>query len=294
MNTWNGCRKIAVGDWVDEKGVQFGFSDFYNGGRPYSFLASPEGFKRSLVWGEGYTKRYFGESGQWTTETVFSETGKNIWEGFEGKSLLIVGGGPSANSEKWHNVKTDLLWSCNHFFKHPILSQRKIDLFAIGNEVDLMDKDLQVNMKKFGSVGCFETTNRPKKEMGWFQEKFPNQVVWGHTRYRSQIGVMPRLILLALFSGVKDISFVGMDGCPTVTEIHAFEGVKEPQGSPAKKGSLDVFKQQYTLFWDYVLNYLKPEASFTNLGEGVVGNLTTDISKEFFKSNKERESNDSI
>ena len=132
------------------------------------------------------------------------------------------------------------------------------------------------------TVVCFETTNRPGKEMQKFKSMFPEQCVYAHTRYRSKIGVVPRLICIAIFLGFKKIAFVGMDGLPEKGIPHAFEENKVPQGSPNFKGAYDAFRRQYVLFWDYVLNTLVHDIEFVNLGEKEDSNMTAELSKKGF------------
>ena len=35
---------------------------------------------------------------------------------YQGKEILIIGGGPSTIDVKWENIKTDFVWSCNDFY----------------------------------------------------------------------------------------------------------------------------------------------------------------------------------
>ena len=106
------------------------------------------------------------------------------------------------------------------------------------------------------------------------------------TRYYGWIGANWRQMILALFLGFKEIYFVGMDGYSwknPVHEIpHSFEPGKVPKGGPMKLGAHEAFKQHLIIFWNYVLNRLKPDVRFYNLGEFTDENMTSYISKKHF------------
>ena len=89
---------------------------------------------------------------------------------------------------------------------------------------------------------------------------------------------------MAIFLGVKDISFVGMDGLAQGEKLgdncpHSFESDKRWNGTV----DYDVYRRHYVMLWDYVLNWLRPhDIKFQNLGEGHPSNQTTDISRQMF------------
>lgn len=278
--------------WYDLKSkVCFGHGQTYTSDRPeHSFLATQKDFLKHPIWGLPYVNKAFVPFLGGTLEL----TSEYIWQNhsalgqFVGKSIMIVGAGPSAMNYNWQKIKYDYLWSCNHFFQSTLLSEENVSLFAIGNEVDTSKNNQMLTkyMKKnVNSIACFETTSRKGPLMADFQRRFPSQVMYAHTRYRSKIGTVPRLICLAVLMGASKVYVVGMDGIPTGAP-HAFEPGKKPKGSPIMAGASDRFRRQYVILWDYLLNVLGSKVEFYNLGEGQEGNLSTDISRQEFPLNR--------
>jgi hypothetical protein len=224
----------------------------------------------------------FGDKYVKNKEYIYQNT-KHLTK-YSGKSLMIIGAGPSTLETEWWKIKTDYVWSCNHFFLHPRLAKTQVDLFGISNELRInKNQDLKAYMKRFpSSTAYFETTSRPVPQIMKFNAKFPNRSCYAHTRYRSKIGAMPRLLCLATFLGASKIYFVGMDGLPTRTTVHAFQPGKKLKGASIREDAPNIFRRQYVTFWDYMLNMVKSSTQFVNLGEGVAGNLSTDISREHF------------
>ena len=314
MKTWNDCELVRLNGkvvteneealkayrqyifgasqenvWYDQRvGMCFGPQQNYaSAPKEYSFLAPRDRFVQNRIWGQSYIRRAFEPvlGGNYSTSSEgFYQTHSSLKK-YRDKTILIVGAGPSTNAVDWESLPVDYTWSCNHFFLNDKLSKRKVDLFAVGNEVDTTPANRELNdyLKRFPeSVACFETTNRPAAQMKDFKRRFPEQCFYAHTRYRSQIGAVPRLIVLASMLGCKSIYFVGMDGFPKQETEHAFQPGKKPKGSPCFAGAYDKFRRQYVVFWDYMVHTLAPHTEFQNLGEGVESNLTTDISRQEF------------
>jgi len=205
-----------------------------------------------------------------------------------GKTVLIVGAGPSTSAIDWKAVNYDQLWSCNHFFQNKHLGQKKVDLWVPTDEVDIISNKIlaQYLAKNPSSTCClYPTRSRDLDYLKLAKTKIPNMTYF-HTRYRSKIGIMPRLILLAIFGGAKDILFVGMDGLPTRSMQHAFEQNKVPKGSAAHIGAINMFKTQYVQLWDYILFSLKAKNNLFNLGENIDSNLSADVSRSRFPLNR--------
>ena len=73
-----------------------------------------------------------------------------------------------------------------------------------------------------------------------------------------------------------------MDGIQAEHIPHSFEPGKAPDRYATLSGALRHRERQFVLLWDYILNVLKPDTNFYNLGEGVEYNLSTDISRKEF------------
>jgi len=274
--------------WLDcLRGTLFGHGFTQNRiPEEYSFFSDEGEFLTHKKWGKRYVNSHFtpvfGPKYTKKREIIYQDT--SVLKKYEGKSVLIVGAGPSAVQVDWSKVKTDYVWSCNHFFLYPKLANRLVNLFMISNEVQInKDQKLEAYMRKFPeSTALFETTSRAKEHIALFNKRFPGRSTYVHSRYRSKLGSMPRLICLAVSLGVRDVYFVGMDGLPTKATPHAFQPGKRLKGAPTKEGAPDIFRRQYVIFWDYILNVMNAQTEFYNLGEGTESNLSSDISVKMF------------
>ena len=93
------------------------------------------------------------------------------------------------------------------------------------------------------------------------------------TRYRSRLGVGARLIILAILMGVKNIYISGMDGYDVNSKLtHAFEEGKaiprwitnfnKTGSSKVKNSGTTLQRQQFVVFWDYILSNLSKKYDF--------------------------------
>ena len=214
---------------------------------------------------------------------------EKLKEKYEGKDILLIGGGPSTVETDWQekSFNFDYVWSCNMFFKNSIFNKLKVDLSAIGPTVNLFDEELIQYTKDNKMSIALEAGISPfrsQEELKKIKSLFPEQVEYFHTRYFSKLGTLPRMLCWASFFKVKNIYVVGMDGYPGKTGnkyIHAFEGNKTDHGG--RIFSYDLHRRQYAMLWDYLLNMIEGSVTtFHNLGEGHPGNQTTDISKKEF------------
>ena len=210
---------------------------------------------------------------------------------YKGKKILIVGGGPTTNQCQWQNLDFDYVWSCNYFYQHPILKKIGTNLAFIGQEVDLRDGEFLNHCINNNTHVVFEPSGRITTTGGGLNINKIVDIPDSHhmccfTRYYGWIGANWRQMILALFLGVKEIYFVGMDGYSFKTNPknipHSFQPGKEPKGGPMKPGAEEAFKQHLIIFWNYVLNELKPETKFYNLGEFSEDNMSRHISKKYF------------
>ena len=250
-------------------GIDADVIDYYYGDKSFETLAGRH-FKKKMP---NLSKRNLIRN-----KEVFY-TYLNGLDKFKGSSILFVGGGPTTNKVKdWEKTKTDYVWSCNHFYLHPKLSEMNVDFITLGNEVDLSKNNKQLTnyMKIHNTLCVFEDIRNNEIE---FESRFPERCLYMYNKYRSKIGTVPRILILAAVLGVKEISFVGMDGLnKDGSANHSFELGKAPRGTRG----YDLFRRQYVVFWDYMLNHLNMGIKFHNLGEGHIENMTTSISSQEF------------
>ena len=273
--------------WFDtEDKICFGSEqDFYSKPNDFSFFSKKGQLQSNSKWGLEHVMNYlgtvFGTNISCNDEYIIQN--KDEFKKFEGKTILMVGGGPSTSDIDWKKpeLEYDYVWSCNNFFLNPLFEELGCDLCALGPTVDLQDDLLIEHLNKNNTMALFEAGISPfrkKEEFEKFASKHEN-VSYFHLRYFSKLGTIARLMCLANFLKVKKVYFIGMDGFPGV-DGNKFEGAeKTHQG---RKFSYDLHKRQYVLLWDYLLNELDSKIEFQNLGEGHPANQSTDISKKNF------------
>jgi len=255
-----------------------------------SFQADKPNFLKFLKMGDpfvvGAVKNLSQEKFKFTQEMAFQNF--DYLEKYKGSKILIMGAGPSFKSD-FDTSGYDFIWSCNHFYKHEKTKKFDIDLVTLGNENDLYDKQLHNYLETGNTIVCFENKYTKTEEMGMMKKKYPNRVFWALTRYHSRIGSVPRLACIAIALGASKIGFVGMDGFvpSSMRPEHgnsAFEPSKGPSGtiedSSSETETSLLYKEQYLVFWDYILHDLGKNTQFFNLGHGHPCNLTTQVLSE--------------
>jgi len=233
-------------------------------------------------------------------DTKFTANGDFIIENFEeekkkykDKSVLIIGGGPSASDVDFSNLSTDFVWASNNFFLNDKFSDIKLDSLAVTPYMNISSSNQAFTnfLEKNNQTRIFFETERGDHEKDWhsmyrFFLNNPNQSFLYGVRYRSKLGITPRQICLAIFLGIKDIYVVGFDGVTKAKNRHAFEETKESPdwlkraiakgfGSPQ-----DYEITQFVQFWNYIY-LLKNRYDFNiiNLAENIDYNLSSEITK---------------
>ena len=265
--------------------------DFYANPGDFSFFSQKESFSTKPHWGAEHLQRYlppiFGEDASNTTQYViqdFDELKK-----YEDKTILMIGGGPSAKDVDWKNmdIEYDYVWSCNNFYLNSEMNEFGVSLAFLGPPVDLESKELQAYVNENKTTCVFEAGISPfrrPEEFELFKEACPDRSCYIHQRYFSKLGTVARMVCLGTFLRAKKIYFVGMDGFPGKDGNkyeHVFEGPKKDHGG--RLFSYDLHRRQYVLLWDYLLNTLEDYGTeYQNLGEGHPANQSSDISKKEF------------
>ena len=284
--------------WFDETtqtcfGIDMTFDNYRN---MAAMLTSPNNFLEDRSHGYGFMspfyRKIYPEAVALTEEYVVARM--PMLQKFAGSKILIVGAGPSTKLTKWEDYEYDYLWSCNHFFRYDDLASKKLDLVSLGNELSLQNDDLKKYLRKSPGTMCIfdARISRSEEDVANFDKRYPARSTYYYTRYFGRVGTMTRLICLATFLGASEVAFVGMDGAPKdqakVTNS-VFEPSKEAGGPNKGPSEYNFSRIQYTMFWDYILNYLRPQTKYQNIGETYLNNLTADISKQNFKLEKNYE-----
>ena len=64
---------------------------------------------------------------------------RSVFKDYAGKKILLIGGGDSTNNMDWDKLEDyDYVWSVNHFFLHPVLKDKKVDLIYVQPDTELL------------------------------------------------------------------------------------------------------------------------------------------------------------
>ena len=272
------------------------FNEFRMFGKDQNFYTTRKRFFEHCK--AHYLKDFYGNSSVFNGRQVIGDqnsdflyTNPEVFEKYKGKSVMIVGGGPSTRDVAWENLEADYIWTCNEFYKNEKFANKKVDLVSLAPLVD--DRLLGSRLEQ-----CF-VDNRdliaafPADRSGFsstpvldFAAKYPQQSCLYHTRYGSVLGTMNRLICLAIYAGARKIYFVGMDGrnvCESNGDLlHAFDGNKPVPTWYQRYG--DRFQiRQFVVFYDYLLTlqqHFGYNFEIYNLGEGHEHNVSTNFTKQ--------------
>lgn len=270
--------------WYDKiEDVCFGEEkDFYCNPTEFSFFSRKEGFLSNEAWGSEHVQKRFGNflGDETKTSDDYIIQNNSGLEKFKDKTIMVVGGGPSAKDHEWKDEEYDYIWSCTKFYLNEDIVNDKLALVSIGGNVDLKDEDFLSALEKTGAMCGFECGVSPFKqphEIVEFKNKFGDKVFYFHPRYFSKLGSAARLICLAAFLGAKEVKFVGFDGDP-VGQKHAFEDNKINDEVWRNNKTPSLYRRQMVLFWEYMSKF---DIKYTNLGEGHPNNLSTEITRKY-------------
>jgi len=182
------------------------------------------------------------------------------------ESVLIIGGGPSTNNIDFSDFRDMPVWTMNNYYKNSLFDQfNNIQVATFLDEVDVFSNDaLWKRVNDQNTIIFQEITDYGPEKINYIKEK-ANYSTYFHTRYRSKLGVGPRLMVAAILLGIKNIYFCGFDGYNTnSSDNHSFETGK---GLPnwLKKAGPSCQDRQFMMLWDYVLNDLKLGRAFRTI-----------------------------
>lgn len=212
-----------------------------------------------------------------------------------GKSIILVGGGPSTIDRAWEKLDVDYIWTCNNFYTNSKLDNKKIDLVSLSNRVELDCKEFLSRINDVDQI-VFEPIHFHEKlntnEFNTFYNKYKNKINFFDTRFQNKSGTIARLAVLALMTGAENVYIVGLDGHPWskgFKQRHAFRpgwkwGWDERRNKPEAEWDYKVIKKD----WNDMAIYLKEIAdryntNLYNLGEGLEYNMFSKYSSKNFK-----------
>ena len=187
---------------------------------------------------------------------------------YPGKTLMLVGAGPSCLQDSWKSIKFDFVWSMNQFYRSDTFKDVKVDLAMIMGETNLSDDQLLQKVSFDDTLLGFESHDR------WLGYSFDDDKNYFcmHTNFYGKIGVGARMKIFAAEMGFKQIYFTGFDGPEQIfLGNHAFEPGKKTLPSifnNQKEETVSMHhKMQYDHLWDLIKSQY-PKAKFSNLGGG--------------------------
>tara|TARA_Y100001938_G_scaffold151064_1_gene245614 strand:- start:1845 stop:3845 length:2001 start_codon:yes stop_codon:yes gene_type:complete len=276
--------------WLDKRNsVLFGADESYENTNGYDtcFLTKEDKFLVDLKYGlEKY--RNFSREGYRihdvikNTEFICERT--PFVDSVNGKSVLVIGSGPSAKDFDITKAKEyDQVWVCNDFYKSENLKNLKVDLYYISNECQGLRETIDFVKNNENVNCCFDTTvNRDLQLTIKYKKEFPRRTFLFSTRLFTTIGTSQRLMALAAHLKASKIAFVGVDGKLEKEfedgECYTSHGnIKKhlPKGQNYSSQN-----REYVLFWEYMTEKFDHDIEYENLGFKYASNVT----KEIFKS----------
>ena len=265
-----------------------------------SFLTSKENFLEHQRWGVSHAvNNYAGFINKpahfVANDDIYYEKTKETEE-VKGKTILILGAGPSTDLCDWQDIECDQVWSCNHFYNHPEIKKTKLSMIYLNNEVSMANENLKNYVEEFSPTCALDMSISLKHQyLRSFALNKSKTFIFGQRMFLSS-GAMPKLISLATLLGAAKIYFCGMDGW-TEEQIksknagtHAFQNKKPLNISP--NYTYDFQRRETVVFWDYLLNVIGKDVQYINLGEIYENNMSSDITKNIYAQKGENHEQD--
>ncbi len=194
-------------------------------------------------------------------------------------SVFIVGGGPSTAHVDFDRYKNIPKWTMNSFYKNETLRNlENIQLVTFLDDVNISDPELSEFLQKKMPLVIQEISDHGQPRIEKIKS-FGCPTTWMLTRYRSKLGVGARLVVFAILMGIKNIYISGLDGYDFNSDnTHVFEKgkkipgwMKPPRhlweradtlGNSMQSAGTAIQRQQFVVFWDYILNDLRRTREF--------------------------------
>ena len=96
---------------------------------------------------------------------------------YNGKDILIIGGGTSTIDTKWENIinPDTYIWTCNDFYMNERVSSQNIDLYQLAYTTKLKDRKLISYLNKYKPFTYFEKEKvKPKANRAVFFDPSKN------------------------------------------------------------------------------------------------------------------------
>ncbi len=202
----------------------------------------------------------------------------NFKNKYEDSKILVVGGGPTTNTVKWDPAEYDYIFSCNHFFLHPVLSNIEVSFACTSPEVNVQSEPFLSYYNKFNTTFCIANYDIKDEQIKYLISLNKARLAIAELRVKFKIGMGGHLLTLATLFNPREIHFVGIDGYPQNIKngddsAHSFELGKK------KTGSMDTYEKNFDhhkQLWKYLLDVGK-NIKYKNLGHGHPYNILTKL-----------------
>jgi len=221
------------------------------------------------------------------------------FEDLKGKSVLIVGGGPSTRDCSWEKVadKFDFIWSSNEFYLNSKLQNKLVSFSTMASCYDLINNNVIIDYINNKNLKMWLEVERGDDPKQWeylkqFANKYPSSCGVFNSRWRSNHGVGNRMVILAIMLGASEIGIVGIDGARgfEANLEHSFNGKKElPNWMKLYgKDSHRLQERQYLIYWEYICKLQKfYNFKIFNLGESHPSNVSKHFTSKLFPLGKD-------
>lgn len=208
---------------------------------------------------------------------------------YEGKSILILGGGPSTNEVNWENLEYDYVWSCTNFFMNDRILNQNLDLGTLGNLQNFKDQRLINFLETNPQLKILIETdylypNTIPDNRDFFTQ-YEDRIYYGKCdkSYTTFVGPPARLMLLACNLKAGKIYFAGIDGYDkNMKNPHSFTDVKG-LNEEAAYNKYEMWYKAMTTFTNRIWEDFNHRTEFFNLGEvSQCHNIPSFVSKEKF------------
>lgn len=220
-------------------------------------------------------KEYYHYDGPILYSTELAITDNFNYKKYEGKKILVVGGGPSTNDYEWDASNYDFVFSCNFFFKHPKL--QNIELASLSPEVDINSEEFQNYYNNSSTLFVYENVDA---NQDYVQKMFQGgRTAISVVRFKDKSGSIGRLLIMLSSFKPAEVHIIGMDGMPKGLGTgddckHSFEQGKIMK---SKSYSYDFYLSESTKLWNYLRNDIGKDIKFKNLGHGHPYNILTQL-----------------
>jgi hypothetical protein len=178
------------------------------------FISTAERFPNNKIRSDKYLSRYGFLQHRLKKGTEYIYGDIRGLDKFKDSKILVVAGGPSTMDFEWDHSQYDFIFSCNHFYKCPKLKDTKVDLtMLVGGELNLHDQQFIKYCKKHKPYFAIEDWGGSINNIEELNRLIPDRVFECVCRFQAKCcGVGPKVVILALILGAKQVDFIGIDG----------------------------------------------------------------------------------